>query len=77
MAPFPFDLFLLDVNLVKEDKEDSSGLIFAEEIRSIIKYEFTPVVMITSVASLEIEAYRRIHCYQYLLKPYSEAMYRP
>lgn len=68
-----FDLFLLDVNLVKEDKEDSSGLIFAEEIRNIIKYEFTPVVMITSVASLEIEAYRRIHCYQYLLKPYSEA----
>ena len=67
-----FDLFLLDVNLVKEDREDSSGLVFAEEIRSIIKYEFTPVVMITSVAALEIEAFRKIHCYQYILKPYSE-----
>lgn len=65
-----FDLFLLDVNLDKHNQEDSSGLIFAKEIRDIIKYEFTPIVMITSVASLEIEAYRKIHCYQYILKPY-------
>ena len=26
--------------------------------------------MVTSIASLEMEAYRRLHCYQYLIKPY-------
>lgn len=67
-----FDLFLLDVNLDKENRDDSGGLLFAEEVRSVMKYEFTPIVMITSVASLEIEAYRKIHCYQYILKPYNE-----
>lgn len=65
-----FDLFLLDVNLEKGNREDASGLVFGREIRNINKYEFTPIVMITSVSSLEMEAYRGIHCYQYILKPY-------
>ncbi len=67
-----FHLFLLDVNLNKQDSEDSGGLVFAEEIRKIRQYEFTPIVMITSIAGLEIEAYRRIQCYQYILKPFDE-----
>lgn len=65
-----FDLFFLDVNLKPGEPEDSSGMRFAEEIRSYQKYEFTPLVMITSVAGLEIEAYRKLHCYQYVVKPY-------
>ena len=65
-----FDLFLLDINLCPQDTEDKSGLLFAEEIRAMRQYEFTPLVMITSVAGLEIEAYRRLHCYQYIVKPY-------
>jgi two-component system LytT family response regulator len=65
-----FDLFLLDINLHPEQREDTSGLIFAARLRGIEKYTFTPIVMITSVASLEMSAYRQIHCYQYLIKPY-------
>lgn len=65
-----FDLFLLDINLNPEQREDTSGLSFAAWIRKIQKYEFTPIVMITSVASLEMSAYRQVHCYQYLIKPY-------
>lgn len=65
-----FDLFLLDINLHPEQREDTSGLTFAAWIRKIQKYEFTPIVMITSVASLEMSAYRQVHCYQYLIKPY-------
>ena len=64
-----FDLFFLDVNLKPGEEGDISGIQFAEEIRSIRKYEFTPLVMITSVAGLEMEAYRRLHCYQYVVKP--------
>lgn len=65
-----FDLFLLDINLCPQDTEDKSGLLFAEEIRAIRQYEFTPLVMITSIAGLEIDAYRKLHCYQYIVKPY-------
>lgn len=65
-----FDLFLLDINLDPQDSEDKSGLLFAEEVRAIRQYEFTPLVMVTSVAGLEIDAYRRLHCYQYIVKPY-------
>ncbi|MBU3875501.1 LytTR family DNA-binding domain-containing protein [Faecalicatena sp. AGMB00832] len=68
-----YDLFLLDVNLDREDREDASGILFAEKIRAVMKYELTPIVMLTSVSTLEIEAYRKIHCYQYILKPYEEA----
>lgn len=65
-----FDLFLLDINLSQKVTEDTSGIIFAEEIRAIKKYSFTPIVMVTSIAGFEMESYRRLHCYQYLVKPY-------
>ena len=43
---------------------------FAREVRNDSRYVFTPVIMITSLASLELAAYRELHCYQYILKPY-------
>lgn len=67
-----FHAFLLDINLNENDAEDTSGLTFAGEIRNIRQYAFTPIVMITSLASLELEAYRELHCYQYIIKPYQE-----
>lgn len=36
------------------------------------EYAFTPIVMITSLANMELTAYRELHCYQYLIKPYNE-----
>ena len=36
------------------------------------EYEMTPVVMITSVPGMELPAYRELHCYQYILKPFRE-----
>lgn len=68
-----FDLFLLDIHLNREEEEDRSGIWFAEEVRSMQQYEFTPLVRVTSIAGLEIEAYRRLHCYQYIVKPYIRA----
>ncbi len=65
-----FDLFLLDVNLKPEKPGDLSGICFAEEIRRKRQYEFTPLVMVTSVSGMEMEAYRKLHCYQYVVKPY-------
>lgn len=68
-----FDLFLLDINLNRDDMNDVDGITFAEEIRAIQKYAFTPLVMVTSIAGLEMEAYRKLHCYQYLVKPYNQS----
>lgn len=65
-----FDLFFLDIHLNDDCAEDRSGLQFAEEVRSMPQYVFTPIVMVTSIAGMEIDAYRRLHCYQYVIKPY-------
>ena len=71
-AQQPFQAFLLDINLNSADKDDISGIIFADEIRKQRQYVFTPIVMITSIANMELKAYRQLHCYQYLIKPYQE-----
>ena len=71
-ASEPFHAFLLDINLNEADTEDISGLDFAMRIRSMRQYAFTPIVMITSLANLELRAYRELHCYQYIVKPYQE-----
>lgn len=68
----PFHLFLLDINLDADEPEDTSGITFAKLVRMQAEYEFTPVVMITSIAGLEMPAYRELHCYQYILKPFTD-----
>lgn len=72
-AQQPFQAFLLDINLNPDDKEDLSGMTFAREVRAKKEYAFTPIVMITSITNMELSAYRELHCYQYLVKPYHEA----
>jgi two-component system LytT family response regulator len=71
-AQQPFQAFLLDINLDVNDVEDTSGIDFAREVRLKKEYAFTPIVMITSLANMELTAYRELHCYQYLVKPYNE-----
>lgn len=67
-----FQAFLLDINLDVNDDDDISGITFAKEVREVKAYAFTPIVMITSLANMELTAYRELHCYQYLVKPYDE-----
>lgn len=67
-----FQAFLLDINLCRENSDDTSGITLAREIRQRTQYAFTPIIMITSLANLELQAYRELHCYQYILKPYAE-----
>ncbi len=68
----PFQAFLLDINLDLDDSDDISGITFAREVRMRKEYTFTPIVMLTSLANMELTAYRELHCYQYLVKPYNE-----
>lgn len=66
------DLFFLDINLNSNKVDDSDGLVFAKKLREQQEYEFTPIVFITSILSLELTAYREIQCYRYITKPFNE-----
>ena len=59
------DLFFMDINL-----KDTSGLKVAEKIRKIDKYELTPIVFITGELGYLIDALKKVHCYDYIMKPY-------
>lgn len=60
-----FDLFLLDIHLL-----DYSGFELARELREIEKYKLTPIVFITAIPTKELLAFKQIHCYDYIIKPF-------
>ena len=62
-----YDIFLLDIQLY-----DYSGYELAKEIRNIDKYKLTPIVFITSIPTKELLAFKEIHCYDYIIKPFKE-----
>lgn len=67
-----YNLFLVDIVLDTERSGDVSGMDFVNLIRDNKKYQFTPVIFITSLEDPELCAYRDLHCYQYIEKPFEE-----
>lgn len=61
------DIFYIDVHL-----GDSSGIDLALEIRKIKRYEFSWMVFITTNVQYMLKAFKEIHCYDYILKPYEK-----
>lgn len=61
------DAFFVDIQL-----EDCNGLDLAKEIRREKHYQFVPMVFITAVPSRELEAFKQVHSYDYILKPFRE-----
>ena len=61
------DIFYLDINLI-----DSTGIDLARELRQIKRYEFNWIIFTTSHAHYMVEAFKEIHCYDYILKPYDK-----
>ncbi|MPW27327.1 response regulator [Alkalibaculum sp. M08DMB] len=59
--------FLLDIKLL-----DYSGLTLGEQIREIPAYKFTPIVFITGLPTKEMIAFKELHSYDYLVKPFTE-----
>lgn len=64
------DVFLLDIVLKPEELTDMSGMVFADRIRQIEKYRFTPIIFLTALGDPEMHAYKELHCYGYLTKPF-------
>lgn len=64
------DLFLLDIILKPRYAGDVSGVRFADNIRSVDRYRFTPIIFTTSLEDPELYAFSDIRCYSYIEKPY-------
>ena len=61
------DLFYIDINLKNE-----SGLKFALEIREIERYRLNWIIFVTIYKEYMLSAFKKIHCYDYILKPYNK-----
>lgn len=65
-----FDLFIVDIVLDRKNPNDASGLDFIGLLREIKKYDFTPVIIITSIVDSKLYAYDTLNCFRYIEKPY-------
>ena len=64
------DLFLVDIILHPQQHDDVSGGKFAQNIRKVDKYLFTPILIITSMYDPKMCMYSSVHCYQFIEKPF-------
>lgn len=66
-----FNAFFLDISLDNKNA-DHAGLSLARQIRSVTRYQHTPFVFITAFPEHIYSAVNQLHCFAYLVKPYSE-----
>lgn len=60
----------IDMLIIDMDIENESGLKLTQKIRNEEKYELTPIICIAGDVNNIIHAFKKIHCYDYLVKPY-------
>lgn len=63
-------LFLVDIILDTSKSGDVSGLDFVRDIRQNKRYEFMPVIFITSLEDPQLYSYSQLHCFGYIEKPF-------
>lgn len=59
------DIFYIDISL-----KNSSGLDFAIDLRKISRYEFSLIIFLTTHIEYLNQAFKQVHCYDYIIKPY-------
>ena len=70
MLEHNIDLFMVDIILDTEKQGDTSGLYFAEKIRMVNRYKFTPLLFVTSLEDSRCISYSNFHCYSFIEKPF-------
>lgn len=65
------DVFLIDI-VLDAAAGDASGMRFAKQIRVNENYMFTPIIFITGLVDPELYAYRELHSFGYIEKPFSK-----
>lgn len=63
------DLFLLDIEL--GNNSNKTGLDFASNVRSNNQYTNSPIIFITAIKEQIYSAINSIHCYGFIIKPYT------
>lgn len=71
MLEYTVDLFIIDIILNPKQAGDTSGLYFAEKVRMLEKYLFTPMIFITSLEDSRYITYEKLHCYSFIEKPFA------
>lgn len=65
------DVFVIDIILTTEKPGDVSGIRFADLVRRHDRYMFTPIIFITALTDPQLYAYKELHSFGYLEKPFS------
>lgn len=64
------DVFLIDIILHPEQTGDQSGAVFAQNMREVEKYFFTPIIFITSLYDSKMCMFHTVQCYGFVEKPF-------
>ncbi len=67
-----FKVFLIDIILDTKKLGDVSGIDFVKQLRDNRRYKFTPVIFITALEDPYLSAFKELHCYAYIEKPFQE-----
>lgn len=67
-----FELIVMDIEL----KSDVNGFELALRLREYPKYKMTWIVFLTIERAFELKAYREVHCYAFLDKPYPKCEFQ-
>lgn len=62
-------LFVVDIVLEPSKSGDVSGMIFADKIRKMEQYQYTPIIFVTSLVDEKLFAYQNLYCSSYIEKP--------
>lgn len=69
---YQIHLFLVDIILEPANPGDISGLRFVQEIRGVKRYEYIPVIFITSLQDPKMYSYSQLKCFAFIEKPFDE-----
>lgn len=67
---YDISLFIVDIILEPNDVADVSGIEFVKIIRAMSRYKFVPVIFISALMDPQMYAYKELHCYGYIDKPF-------
>lgn len=71
MSIHTIHLFLIDLVLYPSVRGgDVSGAVFAQNVRRITRYQFTPIILFSPLLDEGLHMYAKIHCYAYIEKPF-------
>lgn len=64
------DVFLVDIILHPDYPGDQSGAVFAQNIRTVEKYRFTPIIIVTSLYDSRMSVFTAVRYYSFIEKPF-------